>query len=604
MIFSRFPDAMQLNNFKLPVVLKKDSDYVPELELILKQYEDYIAMVVNIEPSIIDSVKANISLLKKAVRSYFNADIQTAQGYILNILEKYKDNSFIVSNIDNNYAFRGLMQGRLFKPTFYRARTGECDYTHDQMFHIPFDMRERISSQRFSIPGIPCLYLGTTSYVCWLELGKPNDRDFNVSAVNVDSSCKILNLVISESLINGTSTMVKSEYPNYKSIDQLKALIEFWPLVCATSFKINDNKRNFKSEYIVFQLITQNLKHLNIDGVAYTSKHVIDYSGFPQCINLALPMWYSGDFTFTQQNSKLYIDKEFEITDSINLSEFMKVPKDNIIEETRGKISFVNNYFSNTNSYTSTVKLCASNTYYFNTDFAKLDNFLLSRSLRSVRIDDNDKPYIQKYNNWALYLKQNPYQLDKMIYDIAVDLEKKCFRDLTFQSETVLDELKSKDNACSGILSDLPYELTSIERSYYRFEHVSFLPNDALGFTDHNDRLISINGGFNIEGRAIAHEMLHVYTQLIHQLLPTLEGLLISYLSRIIEVKISEWKINNDSLKDLETLKAEIFYSLDSTDINNLGETHSMLFFIKSIDLDLVFELPFGTTFLNCPTQV
>ncbi len=38
---------------------------------------------------------------------------------------------------------------------------------------------------------LPCLYLGTTSYVCWLELGRPADHEFNVSPVQLDNTQRV-----------------------------------------------------------------------------------------------------------------------------------------------------------------------------------------------------------------------------------------------------------------------------------------------------------------------------------------------------------------------------------------------------------------------------
>ncbi len=70
------------------------------------------------------------------------------------------------------------------------------------MLHIPFCNRELVSTQRFSVPGVPCLYLGTTSYVCWLEMDKPQDNIFNVSAFELPENLNILNLVIDHHLIN------------------------------------------------------------------------------------------------------------------------------------------------------------------------------------------------------------------------------------------------------------------------------------------------------------------------------------------------------------------------------------------------------------------
>ena len=40
-------------------------------------------------------------------------------------------------------------------------------FSKDEMFHIPYDKRNLIGNQRFSISGTPCLYIGGSSYICW-----------------------------------------------------------------------------------------------------------------------------------------------------------------------------------------------------------------------------------------------------------------------------------------------------------------------------------------------------------------------------------------------------------------------------------------------------
>ena len=42
-----------------------------------------------------------------------------------------------------------------------------------EMFHIKYELRGKVQTQRCSFPGLPCLYLGCSSYVCWLELNRP-----------------------------------------------------------------------------------------------------------------------------------------------------------------------------------------------------------------------------------------------------------------------------------------------------------------------------------------------------------------------------------------------------------------------------------------------
>ena len=50
--------------------------------------------------------------------------------------------------------------------------------TQKEMFHIPYDKRCLVGNQRFSLSGLPCLYLGGSSYICWEELGR---KDFSTS---------------------------------------------------------------------------------------------------------------------------------------------------------------------------------------------------------------------------------------------------------------------------------------------------------------------------------------------------------------------------------------------------------------------------------------
>ena len=47
-----------------------------------------------------------------------------------------------------------------------------------RVFHVPFSMRSKMATQRYSIPGFPSLYLGTSVDLCCMESGKDPQRDF------------------------------------------------------------------------------------------------------------------------------------------------------------------------------------------------------------------------------------------------------------------------------------------------------------------------------------------------------------------------------------------------------------------------------------------
>src|SRR4029077_14880750 len=70
----------------------------------------------------------------------------------------------------------------------YRIRPAKADEWHLEkrsLFHIPFNERHKVARQRYSIPGLPCLYLGGTLYVCWLEMNRPNFDSLFISRFRV-----------------------------------------------------------------------------------------------------------------------------------------------------------------------------------------------------------------------------------------------------------------------------------------------------------------------------------------------------------------------------------------------------------------------------------
>ena len=74
--------------------------------------------------------------------------------------------------------FYEVLNIRNFWPreNFYRIRIHKENFpiAIDNFFHIPFEKRGLVKTQRFSIPGFPSLYLGSSIYLCWEELNRPN----------------------------------------------------------------------------------------------------------------------------------------------------------------------------------------------------------------------------------------------------------------------------------------------------------------------------------------------------------------------------------------------------------------------------------------------
>jgi hypothetical protein len=79
----------------------------------------------------------------------------------------------------------------LFK-TLYRLRVESpqegvrgIEFDRKALFHISFQDRHIVNRQRYSIPGLPCLYLGSSLYVCWEELDRPPFHSVYAAAFRV-----------------------------------------------------------------------------------------------------------------------------------------------------------------------------------------------------------------------------------------------------------------------------------------------------------------------------------------------------------------------------------------------------------------------------------
>ncbi|MGN0735573.1 MAG: hypothetical protein ACI4LP_07160 [Anaerovoracaceae bacterium] len=229
-----------------------------------------------------------------------------------------------VSSVQNSVAFNDIenvLSGSIgdSQIEFFRARTSEkhCVFSREEMLHIPFDMRSIVSSARFSIPGLPCLYLATTTYCCWLELRTPPDHQFNVSPVRINQKSKILNLTMTADMFEQIV-----QYTEIKKIANKHTLeaLKLWMLSYASSYKVNADNRSFKEEYIIPQLIMLVSRDLGLEGVSYYSKQVEDDRfAHMLSVNLALFAKYNGEKKFSE------ICRDVEIAPSYNYAMFKQL---------------------------------------------------------------------------------------------------------------------------------------------------------------------------------------------------------------------------------------------------------------------------------------
>lgn len=205
----------------------------------------------------------------------------------------------------------------------YRVRKSDSVLRERKdLFHIPFKLRHRVSAMRFSVSGLPCLYLGTSIFVCWQEMGKPDFDKLYISSFisnNDYSHIRILDLgynltsALRLKPVEFTFTppnpeITSSITENYLDdengntslnaaliSDKISKLLA-WPLVLACNYTKENPDATFNKEYIIPNLLMQWIssntnKNMNkkISGIAYRSTKILNQKNSDIGINIIIP---------------------------------------------------------------------------------------------------------------------------------------------------------------------------------------------------------------------------------------------------------------------------------------------------------------------------
>ena len=170
----------------------------------------------------------------------------------------------------------------------YRVRVENDPCTGFQkpdMFHIPFEKRHLVARQRYSLPGLPCLYLGGSLYVCWEELGRPEFHRIHLARFRPSSGATLTVLGfgyrpgLMAAMINANQAKCQTKT---KVADFAVAQAVCWPLLAACSIQRRHGNSPFIAEYIVPQLLLQWITHSSKhDGIRYFSANIDAYHDSP-----------------------------------------------------------------------------------------------------------------------------------------------------------------------------------------------------------------------------------------------------------------------------------------------------------------------------------
>lgn len=163
--------------------------------------------------------------------------------------------------------------------TYYRIRPYNDDKPYDlerkELFHIPYNTNYLVGTERYSMPGHPCLYLASQAELCWYECGKPNK--FAISKFDIpqaeDNYLKLIDF--SEPLMPLKYSFV-SWFHNKEDQELVRQyLLKYictYPLRAACSVVVEHPGSRFIEEYIIPQFLLQwVVNDADFNGIRYES---------------------------------------------------------------------------------------------------------------------------------------------------------------------------------------------------------------------------------------------------------------------------------------------------------------------------------------------
>ena len=284
---------MNLNEFlthpdvQLPLRWDSYSDYET---FVTERLTTFMRLVEEIDSSAVaDAIRLRKDSMSRACTNLLQSLRLFSEGHPHEAYVPFDETMKALTNEIEKHAFETKLINDL--GILYRVRRSQTPFLkRNDLFHIPFEMRHIVTTQRYSIPGLPCLYLGGSLYTCWEEMGRPPLHELQCSAFWAKSgkTLKLLNLSNSPARLALYAPLGASPFEP----DLLTTNIVLWPLLAMSSVAVKHSSGAFKPEYVIPQMVLQWVsKNHGFDGVVYFSTHVRSVSKrspLPIC-NVVLP---------------------------------------------------------------------------------------------------------------------------------------------------------------------------------------------------------------------------------------------------------------------------------------------------------------------------
>lgn len=317
-------DILSSKQFNTPI--KRKANHFPNV--FKKVLLDYIEFTTKIPQGILNAkdkkiIKELSEYLIHSIEEYYNGFNSRSFEVFSNGMEKIRNRLEYTKQFFDNYDYNPKIK------TFRVRKGGNELYRPNEMFHIPFQLRHKVSEQRYSISGLPCLYLANSAYTCWLELNKPNLDSFQIAKLEFNyQDLKILDLATTpQSYANLFKRSFGEKHFLEKSETKKKEIINnvengaidklvLWPLMISCLFKVKFSNEGFIPEYIIPKHLLEWVRiQKSLDGIKYVSTK--NEEGHKQkhgnLINYAIPVQ-----TNEEKGLCPILTSKFRITETIS----------------------------------------------------------------------------------------------------------------------------------------------------------------------------------------------------------------------------------------------------------------------------------------------
>lgn len=293
------------------------SNLIADFEKRIDSYIKAIDTIATIHPN--NLIIKDVRKRKLTITSFSEKIVETLTLFLQgNIREAYSTFDYALTRTKmNNHVFN--MTRPLSKicnsesPLFRVRRSDNVLKERKELFHIPFENRHLVGAMRFSVSGLPCLYLGSSIFVCWQEMGKPDFDKLYISSFKTDEqSPNLMILDLGYSLTSAVRTTPMDyfflseeedlefeeedgENENNSEIPLLNKIVSklvAWPLVLACNYSKTYINANFHKEYIIPNLLMQWIssnRNKNISGISYRSTKILNQKNKGIGLNIIIP---------------------------------------------------------------------------------------------------------------------------------------------------------------------------------------------------------------------------------------------------------------------------------------------------------------------------